>query len=155
MTFFENELKKLNNDFIKNYKFIKLKAGKLFKVYIAYLTILFSLALIYFISIDMPEDKIDELSQLNKKMIEIKKRNQFHPVSPILMKVFEDVKKNDLFISKFTLNKNQVIIRLRCKDKKEAFKMLDAYKNTNIDSITYDEKGNEYIVDASFKVFRK
>lgn len=155
VTYFEKEFQNLNRELLKNYSFIKLKKQNLFRVYMCYLIFLLSFCLFYFITLDMQEDRIDELSVLNKKMQEIKNRNEFFPVSPLLMKVFEDVKTYGLVLENFQLKNNVVNLKIKCVDKNRVFKMLEEYKNINISSISFDEKGNEYIVDANFRILRK
>lgn len=155
VTYFEKEFQNLNSEFLRNYSFIKLKKQNLFRVYMFYLIFLLSFSLFYFITLDMQEDKIDELSVLNKKMQEIKNRNEFFPVSPLLMKVFKDVKTNGLVLENFQLKNNVVNLKIKCVDKNRVFKMLEQYRNINISSISFDEKGNEYIIDANFRIFRK
>lgn len=155
VTYFEKEFQNLNSEFLRNYSFIKLKKQNLFRVYMFYLIFLLSFSLFYFITLDMQEDKIDELSVLNKKMQEIKNRNEFFPVSPLLMKVFKDIKTHGLVLENFQLKNNVVNLKIKCVDKNRVFKMLEAYKNINISSISFDEKGNEYIVDANFRILRK
>lgn len=155
VTYFEKEFQNLNSEFLRNYSFIKLKKQNLFRVYMFYLIFLLSFSLFYFITLDMQEDKIDELSVLNKKMQEIKNRNEFFPVSPLLMKVFKDIKTHGLVLENFQLKNNVVNLKIKCVDKNRVFKMLEEYKNINISSISFDEKGNEYIVDANFRILRK
>lgn len=109
----------------------------------------------YIVSLNFQENKMDELSLLSKSMKEIKQTNEFKSLTPILAKVFDEAKANDIFISRLNIYKNKINLEIKSKNKNRVFKILTNYKNISINSIAHDEKNKEYTINASFKIYRK
>lgn len=136
----------------KRHLFFKPIKSKLFKYYILYLFLLCSS--FYFYDFNQ-NNKIHSLDIIKNETMDILNKRKYQYLSLLTLKLYENAKKNKIFIYSIDIKNSKVLLNLISKKKENVYSFIDKFDNNVIENIYFDENEKRFKTNASFKIYRR